>query len=179
MKPTIERPVIDEIYRHLTTRAKEMLVEKGHEVRPQFFLYKADGTFLAAAPENIVDKFFASDGGKTLMRTAIGAILAGDADPIAADIVAVISEAWVATGAWLDDDQIIALQNGTLKVKDMDEKREAIVVTIYTLEGTDMGFCPIITVEGGNRTVKMEPMVSRGDLSGRMVIKPTKFEVPR
>lgn len=185
MKPTIERAVIEEIYKHLTTRAKEQLVEQGHEVSPQFFLYKADGTFLTAAPPEIVRKFFESGESKSLMRKAIGMILAGDAFELESkeriEIVAVISEAWVAKGSWLDEDQTLkALQAGTLEMKDLDEKGEAIVVTIYTLDGTSMGFCPIVTVDG-KRTVQWEPLIpeNEGELSGRMVIKPTKFEVPR
>lgn len=181
MKPTIERTVIEEIYRHLTTTAKNMLVDQGH-VRPQLFLYKADGTVLMAAPAYIMDLFFNSGESKELMRKVIGKLLAGDAPGIEADIIAVITEAWVASGSWLDEEQTLAaLLDGTLQVRDLDKKGEAIVVTIYTLDGTNMGLCPIITAADGKRSGTLKPMFPENEtgLAGRMVIKPTKFEVPR
>lgn len=182
MQKVVDQSLLEAIYKSVATDAMS-IVAGGEEVHPQlFFLAVEEGRarFLFSVPEEITMKMQATPASKSIMRRLIEGALGGAVKQIRTcpDIAVFISEAWTVKGAKGDPRLEEILRTGD--VKGRSDKNEAIVVTLYTLDGTTMGMCPIHTHVSGKRYAEFEPLLKAEgkQLQGRLVVEPAKWEAP-
>jgi len=185
MKKIIARPILDKLYQEFSVYAASV-IEGGDELPPQlvaFNLEKDEPHILFNMPQAIMKLFQGSEQGKTYLRVFVEKTLVGDAPGglPAPDIMLYASEAWTAKG--IVGDKLFEETLRTGDVKSRPDRTESVIVTLYTLDGTALGVCPIHIDANKKRSLEVEPLHHPDDpgleLDGRLVVDKPNWEVPK
>lgn len=183
MNKIVSLSTLAKLYEYFAAQAAT-LIETGEPLAPQLFFFTLDKegglpNLVMVVPGPTMEMFHANAEGKFNMCRAIEELLHGRGPSSfpRVDIALHVSEAWMSSKQ--DGQGAQRLLDGKVRVCDMKDKEEVVLLSFYSLDGTVIGACPIRTAtDSGKKTVEIRPLFTGNDgiLVGNLVIDPANKE---